>query len=234
MKNNALILLMLIMFTSACAPAKNPKQNTITDIPDPISDLRVITIDPEKLLCQSENLPIEGQYYIPPDGKKSSSNEEIINSRGIEDGKDYITATGRVIGWEVQWNINNKSLELPVVIYCSVAQFKTKAGATLGLSDYNNPTKHVNPNKPSTLVDKDAGIGDMSSLYVAYQLDSVGRKNTFYELFFNYYNMQGHVYAIGLTEKDISPDLLKQIARSMLARMKEEKLIDPNDAVFTK
>jgi hypothetical protein len=214
---------------------------TKTSIPEPSStptikptpDLRIIDTDPQKLLCQKEDLPKEGKYYIPDSTWMSiNTNEEVISNRGVEEGRQYVTDTGRVTGWWADRLRGTRAVILPDEIMCGVYMYKTNEGALKALNTYNSlETDHDNNWK---YLPDSKTLGVENNIIVLYKTDSGGDKNTSYDLEFVYKNMMGQVFAYSKKDTDISPAVIEEIAAKMLAKLKAEPLVNPEDAVLTK
>jgi hypothetical protein len=218
-----------IISSSTPEPTRTPTEEP-TVAPTP--DLRIIDTDPQKLLCQKEDLPKEGKYYIPDSTWMSiNTNEEVISNRGVEEGRQYVTDTGRVTGWWADRLRGTRAVILPDEIMCGVYMFKTNEGALKALNTYNSlETDHDNNWK---YLPDSKTLGVENNIIVLYKTDSGGDKNTSYDLEFVYKNMMGQVFAYSKKDTDISPEVIEEIAAKMLAKLKAEPLVNPEDAVLT-
>ena len=74
-----------------------------TDTLTPTPDLRIIEGDAEDYILQKTDLP--HRYILRSGDSTPHENTEILSARGIEDGKAYLEATGRIKGWIVWYNL---------------------------------------------------------------------------------------------------------------------------------
>lgn len=75
-------------------PPSNTPEPTPSHTPTP--DVRIITGDPEDYILQKDDLP--DKYILPQGWSSPHLNSEILSARGVEDGKAYLEATGRIGG----------------------------------------------------------------------------------------------------------------------------------------
>ena len=216
--------------TSTSTPTQTPTSTpTMTATPD----MRIIDVDPQKLLCTDKDLPIEGKYYIPNEGWMSiNTNNEVISMWGVEKGREYVIQTGRVTGWWVARKRDYKGVRLPEEIDCGVYTFKTAQGAQLAMTEFNSVKTQKGTN--GKYVDKIMLLGDKNLVTVFHNVDSGGNKNTEYEIYFTYRNLMISVIGYSQREDDVSHDVIEAIARKMLDRIAALPVVSPEDAVIAK
>lgn len=192
---------------------------TITPSPTPTPDLRVIDIDPKKILLDKGELPPEGKYILPgPSWISPSTNAEIVASWTVEEGQAYLAKTGRVHGWTVEYYRNASGAVLPQNVYSQAVLFSTSEGAQLALIESGNRgglySEIEAPN-----------IGDVSKAYVG---NNNGKKILRY--YFTYRNIFIDVTAGG-SDVEVSLDFVTELAEKILARLKDLPL--SNSVTFT-
>ena len=125
---------LLLLLLSACtitnpAPTATHAPPSETPIPSPtpfpMSD-GVFTGDPQDFLLNAETL--EG--YTPQDSGFESDNARVIELR--EDGEAYINATGRLSGWQIQFNREDQR-DGPAYIVHVVNTFSQLDGPALAI-----------------------------------------------------------------------------------------------------
>lgn len=83
-------------------------------------------------------MPVEGKYYLPNEYWISiHTNEEVITTWGVEEGRDYVISTGREIGWYVYYARGTRTVAMPEQVFCNVVRYSTPEGAQLSVTDYN-------------------------------------------------------------------------------------------------
>lgn len=216
------------------APTFTP---TLTASPEPTitptPDVQIIDTDPQKLLCTVQDLPEEGKYYIPNEYWMSiNTNEEVISTRGVEKGRDYVISTGRVTGWWAARVRGTRAARMPEQLTCGVYLFKTAEGARLAMTKYNSVEAYPEDGWKYLVVPMD--LGDTNIVYARYEIDSGGDKNTGYEIQFTYRNIMVSVFAYAKKEEDVPHAVLEAVARRILEKLVALPLVDPADAVLAK
>jgi hypothetical protein len=209
---------------------------TFTPTPTPTLDIRIIDSDPEKLLCKKTDLPLEGKYRIPGSGWMSiNTNDEVIQARGTEKGRDYIISTGRVTGWWANFLRGSSAVQLPEQIVCGVYMFKTIEGAQLALSKYNAvETSEVESNESYAYINNILGLGDKDISYVYYRLKRGGNREIDYSIEFTYKNLLISVDGYSAVETDVKSEDLEKIGHAMLERIQNAELVNPDSALWPK
>jgi hypothetical protein len=145
-----------IILTPTTAPT-----STIVPTPSPIPDTRIAIAEPRKLVLTKADLPKEGDYIIPNETWSSpTTNNEIIQWRGTDEGSKYLSISGRVVGWSTGFLRRTKGVgaQYPIEIDGDVIQYKSAAGARFVLQDNldNNSTDYKSFDMPN---------GDMAIVY---------------------------------------------------------------------
>ncbi len=205
---------------------------TITSTPD----LRVIKSDPMVYLCDSQDFPGEGDYFLPaPDaiftyldsnGKKQTfymehlnhiSNDILIIDKQSNSSyavQSYIAETGRVDGWKIEFNKGKSNFDGPYTVICNVESYETSEGAILAVQKFNQA-------ETSEVVGWEYDEGSHPSLGSA----DVFLKNedlkkqdlaNHVALQFSYRNYRVTINALDKTQKEIAFDILYHIGLNTL------------------
>lgn len=204
---------------------------TFTPTITPTPDLRIIDIDPQKFLLKSSDLPEDGKYYIPAsDWMDINTNEEVISTRGVEKGRDYVIRTGRVTGWWVEFLRDTRTVQMPEDVSVFVGQFKTASGAQLALSKYNSVETY--PGKGYKYKTYPMGLGDQFNWLIQEKTTSGGDKKIYLELGFTYRNYMVIIGSYGF-EKDVSYDFNILQGKKVLNKLQAAALEYPATATPT-
>ena len=130
-----LTLLVATLLLAACAPqattaalkVENPSALAPEATGFPMQD-GAFTGAPQDFLLSPEEL---GTQYAPQDAGAESPNSDVVAGRA--DGEDYIAATGRQIGWRMEFNRTGNG-DTPPYIVNVVNTYQTAEGAQLVLS----------------------------------------------------------------------------------------------------
>lgn len=138
--------------------------STIAPTPSPTPDTRIAIAEPRKLVLTKADLPKEGDYIIPNELWSSpTTNDEIIQWRGEDEGSKYLSLSGRVVGWSIGFRRRTKGVgaQYPMEIDGDVIQYKSAEGARFVLQD------HLDNNKTNSTDYKsfDMPNGDMAIVY---------------------------------------------------------------------
>jgi hypothetical protein len=214
--------------TNTNTPTEIPTQTqTVTSTPD----IRVIEIDPQNFLIKQEELPIEARYFIPnQSGMSLQTNTEIISDRGVEEGREYVINTGRITGWYVDRIRGVRSVLAPDEVYNFVGMYRTSQGAQLALLEYN--TLKTNPMDGWKPVNIEMELGDNNIVYTRKEVNSGGNFDVVYVIEFTYRNFIVQVVTLGL-EKDVTHEFSENVARTILTKLQNAPLVNPNEASFS-
>ncbi len=199
--------------TETQTPSPAPTQTSAPSLtPTVTPDIRILDIDPQKYLCVKNDLPVEGNYYIPNQEWMSiHTNEEVVSGWTVEKGKEYINRTGRIVGWFVNFNRGTRAVYMPQEVYCSVVIYKTIEGARLLTKDYSRPNMYPNDWK---MVDKTIDFGDTSYVAISKTMTSGGDYEVIYNIEFTFRNVAVETWGFGL-EKDVTHEFVENVARKL-------------------
>jgi hypothetical protein len=116
-------------------PTSTPRPTpTFTPQPTPTVpvDTRIVDDEPKKFILTKLDLPKSADYIIPNSGWSSPySNTEVSIELGGEEGKKFLSDSGRVTGWEEGFRRRSKSVgeTYPYELELLTHQFKTVDGA---------------------------------------------------------------------------------------------------------
>jgi hypothetical protein len=195
--------------------------------PSPTPDLRVIDADPYTFLLSAEELPKDAFYYLPNSGWISPHrNYEVISGWGVDEGRAYMAATGRVDGWWVYYKRGTNAVIAPEEIGDNPVLFRTIEGAQLLISKYGGC---VNPELYKDLnfipVQTDLKIGDSTNICINREMQSSGENRVTILVEFTYRNVTHKISGWGW-EDEVQLDYLANIARTLLAKLEAMPLSD--------
>ncbi len=195
------ILPLFGLLLAACSPF------TLATAPTP--DLQVLKINAPLLLMNVADLPTEGKYLLPvPSGTGEVDNDAVLSSWGAEEGGKYISETGRVDGWWIQFNRTSSGTAVPSEVYDSVVLYQTAAGARLSVEKYAG---HGMANYVE--VQGTTPIGDGTRAFIL-----KNGSNVDYVLYFSFRNYQHVLEIIGL-ESEATPAFAQGIAQTLVQRI---------------
>lgn len=190
---------------------------TMTPSPSPTPDVRVIDIDPMKLLLQRDKLPSGGRYYLPNEGWISpNTNSEIVASWTVEEGQAYLAETGRIHGWIVIYKRGTSSVVMPEEVLDNVALYSNAAGAQLVVTKYGGRSLLENGFKEISAPQ----VGDVSR---AFQKTLQAR--TWLRLNFTHRNVFHSIELIG-SEQTVSLDFAVEVANQLINGLSQLPLSD--------
>ena len=232
-----------------------PPTNTPTEFRTPVPtitstpDSRVIKSDPKIYLCDTQDLPIEGDYHIPaPEpiftyrdstGKKHTFYKEYINhfsnniltvnqeSNTSHLVQSYISDTGKIDGWSIVLKKRNNGFAGPYHVMCNVESFETSEGAYLAIRKYN-------------LAETSESIGwkydegshpSLGSADVFLKNEDLKKKDlaNHVAIQFSFRNYIVTISAIDETQKEITFDILYQIGLKILKKLEDAHLSTPEN-----
>lgn len=210
--------------TKTAVPTDTPSPTstyTATVLPTSTPDLRVIDIDPKKLLLTKEELPPASKYILPAsDWISPQTNAEIISSWTVEEGKAYIAETGRIHGWWVDYLRSSGTAITPMEVYSQVVLFSKSAGAQLLM------TKYADDYAENGYIEIEAPqIGDVTRAFKTTETDASGPTQVWLDLDFTYRNVYYNVELYGF-ETEVSMDFAVDIANKLLSNLKQLPLSD--------
>ena len=197
--------------TSTPTSTSNP-----TETPSPTPDLRVIDADPYTFLLKAEDLPEDAYYYLPnSEWISPHRNYEVISGWGVDEGRAYLAATGRVDGWWVYYERGTNTVIAPEEIYDNPVLFRSTEGAQLLITQYGTC---VDPDKKYKPVQTDLIVGDMANMCMSREMQSSGEYKIRLIIEFSYRNVAHQLAGLGW-EKEVKLDYLADVARTLLAKL---------------
>lgn len=211
--------------TETLAPSDTPTTvPTETFTPSPTPDLRVFNIDPMELLMDRNDMPVDGKYYIPNElWNGPHRNSEVVSGWGVEEGRQYLAASGRVDGWFIGYLRGTSRVLAPEEIYNSSILYSSSEGARLVMEEFSLCARAVEEDDYEVVV-TDILIGEETSVCLKRTMEPSGAKIIMY-LEFQYKNVIQDFYFYGW-DYEVDLDMLAQVAENVLARMKELELSD--------
>ncbi len=147
----------------------------------------------------------ETSYFQDGGSETPISNEEVILTMGQARGKQYITAAGRVDGWEITLLRSNDIDIAPQKYKNRIHIFESNDGAALAFSDewfwaYTDETQ-----MPDEFIDTNCNVGNECILFVYEDYKAASGLTVLqYDLAFRYRNVVVWVSATGLENVDIT------------------------------
>ena len=193
---------------------------TITASPSPTPDIRVIDIDPRKLLLEKSDLPAAGKYYLPSGWMSPLTNAEIVAEWTVEEGKAYLAETGRIHGWKASYQRGTNGAALPDEYYDNVVIYSTSEGAQLiitkyGISEGESAYKQIDAPQ----------VGDLSIVHQKTETDASGGTRVWFRIAFSYRNVY-HTLILYGWETEVSLDLGLELANKLVDDLKQLPLSD--------
>jgi hypothetical protein len=241
--------------TATFTITSEPPTSTPTEIQKPVPtitntpDFLVIKSDPYIYLCDTQDFPNEGDYYIPApkaiftyrdsNGKKQTFYQEYINhisndiltmdreSNSSHIVQSYMADTGRVDGWSIEFKKGNNSFVGPYTVLCGVESFKTSEGSFLAVQKYNQA-------ETSELVGWEYDEGphpSLGSADVFLKNEDLEKKDlaNHVAIQFSYRNYLVTITALDKTQKEITFDILYQVGLKILKNLENAHLSAPED-----
>ncbi len=195
------LLLSMALLLAACTP--------VSQATSPTPDLAALKTDAPLLLMNVADLPSEGKYLLPePTGTGELDNQAVLDAWGADEGGQYISETGRVDGWWIQFNRTSDGAPVPSEVYDSVVLYRTPGGARVSVEKYAG---HGMANYVE--VQGTDQIGDGARAFVL-----KNGSNVDYVLYFSLRNFQHIVEIIGL-ENEATPAFANTIAQALARRI---------------
>lgn len=244
MKKLSVLFLIAIIFITGCQPSETAVQtaiaqtqvalptamqiptdtplpptptSTATIVPSPTPDIRLIDIDPRNLLLQTNDLPIEGKYYLPGEGWTSPVlNSEIISSWTVEKGQSYLAETGRIDGWYVSYKRGRSGVLMPEEFYDNVVIYSKIEGAQIVVTKYGD--RYITDDNFKEI---DAPqVGDITRAFKMSKTNSSGETRVWIKVTFSYRNVFHDITVWGW-EKEVSLDYAVSVATKLLESLRQ-------------
>ena len=208
----------------------------ITNTPLPLSLLIpkdfIIDTNPEDFVLWPNDLPSEGEYYLPgPGWEGQNKNDEVIARWPPGKGQEYIQRTERVTGYWVTYLRGNDKVATPAEFYCNVIQFRTVEGAQTFVKDYTMAARY--PSHGWQTVATRMVLGDISNAEYRIETISGGFKKTLYYIEFSYFNMGVYVYAYDY-EQNVNLTFVEDAAIEILDKIQAAPLVPASEASFNR
>ena len=189
---------------------------TVTPEPSPTPDTRVIITNPQKMLPTSKEMPKEGYYVLPNEGWMTvNTNEEVISTRGVEEGRSYVIETGRVTGWIVGFYRSVRGAQMPEEVWFGVYQFKSTEGANLAITKFGS---HVLDPNNYDKIDTTCTFGPTCVDYYTLETQSNGTVIMNRDVMFTYHNLIVNVGLYGL-DTDITDDFIASMVNLVMNKI---------------
>jgi hypothetical protein len=192
----------------------------------------VVDIDPRDLLLSRVELPAEGKWYLIK--LSPSHNSEVISTRGLDAGNEYVRVSGRIDGWFAYYGRGTSQASVPDNIETQVILYRDASGPVYAMDEGRGPCKA--PPAYTTLwpdmdvVSEDIGFGDTSLICMTKDMQPNGRYYFEYEVLVAHRNVVVIVYAWGQEDR-FTLDWLIELARLQYAKVAEQPLAD--DVTFS-
>ena len=174
-------------------------------------------------MLKADDLPKDAKYYLPNSGWISPHrNSEVVSGWGVDEGREYLAATGRVDGWVVYYDRGTRTVIAPENMYNNVVLFRTSAGAQLLLTKYGNCVKS---DSKYTLIETDLKIGDLTNACILREMQSSGENRVNLIVEFSYRNFTHAVAGWGW-EDEVELEYVASVARTLLAKLEAAPLSD--------
>jgi hypothetical protein len=212
-------------FTPTLLPTSTPTSSpTSSPTPIPTPDARIIIGDAEDYILQKSDFP--DKYVLLPGNSTPHLNSEILGARGIEEGKAYLEATGRIKGWLIWYYLDSPTAIAPEWVMSYIVMYQTAKGPELAMSpEWNNVYENFKLGEYE-LVEKNLDLGDENLVYFEREMQPSGEYYVWYYIDFRYRNVWAEVLGQGL-ESDVRPDYIEELARIVLRKLQEAPLSSP-------
>lgn len=211
-----------VTHTPTIAPSETP---TLTYTASPTPDIRIIDTDPVEFQLEKNDLPREGQYYLPNyTWAGPYTNEEVMSSWTVEEGKAYLADTGRISGYKTAYKRGNDTVNMPKEVECNVVKYQTPDGAQKSVILYKWSVRDPDTDWKSS--DKKIDFGDTSSIEYEEKTTSSGGKTLYYEISFSYRNYLVACWGWG-NKTDVTHQFVEDMSKKMLNKLKMAELSYP-------
>ena len=199
-------------FTASPSPTFQP---TFT----PTHDLRVIIGKPEDYILEKDDLPDD--FILSHGWSTPHNNSEILSARGVEEGKAYLEATGRIGGWIIYYDLVDSRAIAQEWIESYIVMYDSVDGPKIAKSpewDWLEEDQEI--------VDIDLDLGDWNRVTIIRERQPNGKYYVWYTIEFNYRNIWTEVMAGGM-ESHVRHDYVEDAATVVLAKLEAAPLGEP-------
>jgi hypothetical protein len=218
------------------ATIENPKSipTIIKELPTSTSpvqkDTRVVLTYPSRLVLRRGDLPVDGKYILPNQNWSTPrTNNEILQSRGVEKGNYYLSKSGRVTAWDIGYTRPTKSVgaDLPLQIQSCVVQFKTIDGPIYSIKEIFTMTSEMYKWKEYTLSNGDEAVYHTETSPTSEKMfNNVGKADWVY-IKVAHRNYLIEISLMGVAGADqVSKEFAEDMANKVIAKIEAEKLVD--------
>jgi len=187
--------------------------------PSPTPDVRIIVGNPEDYILLPEDLP--NKYILNRGDSTPHINSEILSARGIEDGKAYLEATGRLGGWIIWYECVESTAIAPDWIRSYIVMYDSVDGPDIAmLPEWNTVYEDFE------IIKMDIDLGEWNQVSEYRERQPSGKYYVNYVIEFTYRNIWAEVMGIGL-ETDVRHEYLEDAARAVLAKLEAASLDYP-------
>jgi hypothetical protein len=189
---------------------------TPTPLPTATPDLRIIVGKPEEFILLREDLPDE--YILRPGSSSPHENKEVVAIRGVEEGKAYLDATGRIGGWIIWYKLVDSTAIAPEWIESYIVMYDNPQGCLTAKSPKWDKTW-----EKYSVVAKEMDLGDWNRVLRYRVRQPNGKYYVYYEIEFCYRNVYASIYGEGM-ESDVRHEYTENLARKVLAKLEAAPL----------
>jgi len=185
----------------------------------PTPDLRVIIGKPEDYILEKDDLP--DKFILSPGWSTPHINSEILSVRGVEEGKAYIEATGRIGGWIIYYDLVDSTAIAPEWIESYIVMYDSVDGPKIAKSpewDWLEEDQEV--------IEIEMDLGDWNRVTIIRERQPNGKFYVWYTIEFIYRNIWTEVMAGGM-ESDVRHEYVEDAARIVLAKLEAAPLGEP-------
>jgi hypothetical protein len=187
--------------------------------PSPTPDVRIIVGNPEDYILLPEDLP--NKYILNRGDSTPHINSEILSARGIEDGKAYLEATGRLGGWIIWYECVESTAIAPDWIRSYIVMYDSIDGPDIAmLPEWNTVYEGYET------IDLDLKLGEWNRVSVYKERQASGKYFLRYVIEFTYRNIWAEIYGSGI-ESDVRHEYLENAARAVLEKLEAAPLDFP-------
>lgn len=158
-------------------------------------------------------------YNYAAGGDVRMDNSQFIKNMGSEYARPFISATGRVDGWDVSMERSDPNAFTPAFVRSQVSYFEDADGAKLALSKDYFWAYQVEDRIPDKFVDENCDLGDDCLLYMSSEAKAgSGSIIERYDVAFRYNNIVVWVVIKG-AQGEVTSDLVLEYGQMILDKL---------------
>ena len=186
--------------------------NNVLPVNELVKEARYHVLRPDDLAAN---------YYLAQGGEKPLTNDHVILSMKVANGKQYILDTGRVDGWEITLLRSSNTDITPEKYNSSISIFETSEGASTALSPQYFWAYTNEDQQPDEILDESCKVGSECILFAYEDYNRVsGVTKMRYDVAFRYKNALVWVSAFGL-DIETTPEHVLEAAEIIYQRLVE-------------